>query len=149
MQIDAGASAPLVVLRDAAQATLDRFVDVPFAWGKADCGKMLAFHLRQLGHELRLAKLGSYKTAIGATRALRRMGVASLAEALDQRYPRIAPAEAIVGDVISLPSTGKLDAIGICVGNGRALAFHESVAGAVVVDPLEVLASWRVYGGLW
>lgn len=134
----------LIVRADAAQATLDRFEDVPFAWGSADCGRMLAFHLRAIGHAVRIGTAGTYSTAIGATRVLRRIGASSLAAALDQRYPRIVPAEVIVGDVIALPSTGRLDAIGIVVGNGRAIAYHESAAGAVVVQPVDVIAAWRI-----
>lgn len=135
---------PLLRRRDAAQATLDRFGDVPFAWGSHDCGRMLCFHLRAIGHEVRLAGVGGYTTAIGARRALTRLGYGSLAAALDDRYPRIAPAETIVGDVLALPSTGPLDAIAIALGNGRALAYHESLAGAVVVQPVEMLAAWSV-----
>lgn len=135
---------PLIRRRDAAQATLDAFADQAFAWGKYDCGKMLAAHLKAMGHSVRLAPAGSYKTAIGAQRALKRLGFATLADALDARFPRIAPAAAIVGDVLALPSEGALDAIAIVVGNGRALAYHESVAGAVVVQPMTMLAAWRV-----
>ena len=135
---------PLIDRRDAAQATLDAFADQAFAWGKYDCGKMLAAHLKAMGHPVRLAPAGAYKSAMGAKGALRRMGFASLSDALDSRFPRIAPAAAIVGDVIAMPSEGPLDAIAICVGNGRALAYHESVPGAVVVQPLTMLAAWRV-----
>lgn len=135
---------PLIIRRDAAQATLDAFADQPFEWGKYDCGKMLAAHLKAMGHSVRVAPAGTYKTAIGAKGALRRMGFASLIDALDARFPRISPAAAIVGDVIAMPSEGPLDAIAIAVGNGRALAYHESVAGAVVVQPLTMLAAWRV-----
>jgi hypothetical protein len=134
----------LIARRDAAQATLDRFGDVPFAWGRSDCAKMVAHLVRQHGHQTDLAKAGGYKTLLGAKRALTRLGVASVAELLDQRYPRIAPAEAIVGDIIALPSAGDLDALAICLGNGNAIAYHESVAGAVVVRPVEMVAAWSV-----
>lgn len=134
----------LILRRDAAQATLARFEDQPFAWGRFDCAKMLAFHLRGMGISPGSGKAGSYSTAIGARRALTRLGVSSLADLLDRRFERIAPAAALVGDVVALPSTGKLDAIGIVLGNGRLLAYHEDAIGAVVVQPLKMVGAWRI-----
>lgn len=134
----------LIRRRDAAQAVLDRFADNPHAWGSYDCGQMLLTQLRGVDHTVKLAGVGTYKTMIGAKRALRRLGYPSLTAYMDAHYPRIPPAFAIVGDVIALPSVGPLDAIGICLGNGRAIAYHESAVGAVVVQPIEMLAAWRV-----
>lgn len=135
----------LVCRRDAAQATLDRFGDQPFTWGKRDCCRMVAFHLKLLGYRPQLAKGGTYSSLLGATRALARAGVESLAAALDAlSLPRIAPAAAIVGDIIAIPSEGPLDALAVALGNGRALAYHQDLPNAVVVQPLEMVAAWRV-----
>lgn len=135
----------LIRRRDAAQATRDRFIDVPFAWGSADCGKMVAFHLRQLGIAAGLSKAGSYSSAIGAKRALERLGVSSLAERLDVLgLQQIAPAFAIVGDIISMPSVGPIDALAIAMGNGRVLAYHEVAPGATILQPIKMLTAWRV-----
>ena len=46
----------MVRRRDAAQATLDRFRDRPLRFGAQDCVRLVAFHLRQLGHRPALAK---------------------------------------------------------------------------------------------
>lgn len=130
---------------DAAQATLDRFKDRPFALGSFDCVRMVAFHLRQLGHTPPLSKGGSYTTLLGAKRALRRAGHASLAAALDALgFPPIAPAEALVGDVVQLPAEDELGALTIYVGNGRTLGYHQDVAGATVLQPLRFAGAWRV-----
>lgn len=134
----------LVVRRDAAQATYDSFVDRPFAWGSRDCGQMLKAHLRNMGHQVKLAGGGEYQSLLGAQRALRRLGYGSLAAALDARYPRILPAEAIVGDVLALPSTGKLDAIFIALGNGAAIGFVDGHECAVAARLQTVEAAWRV-----
>lgn len=134
----------LILRRDAAQATLARFEGEAFAWGRFDCAKMLAFHLRQMKLSPASSKAGSYSTAIGARRALTRMGVQSLAELLDRRFARIAPAASLIGDVVALPSAGTLDAIGIALGNGRLLSYHEDAIGAVVVQPVHMLGAWRV-----
>lgn len=132
---------------DAAQATLDRFKDQPFEWGRFDCAKMVAFHLRKLGHQIGISKAGSYSSALGAKRALNRLGWPNISHALDEvlRLERIAPAFLVTGDVIQMPSEGAIDAMGIALGNGRALAYYPGEIGAVVVQPMveQILAAWR------
>ncbi|MDO7843460.1 DUF6950 family protein [Sphingomonas immobilis] len=135
---------PLVKRAEAAQATVDRFLNQPFALGKRDCAQMLLFHLRSMGHVVKLAGVGDYKTVLGGKRALRRLGFASLTEAMDSRFPRITPAAAIVGDVIALASGEALDALAIAVGNGRALGYHENAEGAVIIQPRQTDTAWRV-----
>lgn len=136
----------MVARRDAAQATLDRFQDVPHTWGRFDCAKMVAFHLRQLGYRVGISKAGVYSTPLGAKRALVRLGWPTLSHALDEvlQLPRIGFASVIVGDVLQLPSEDGMDALAIALGNGRALGYHPDVAGAVVVQPIEITAAWRV-----
>jgi hypothetical protein len=57
----------------------------------------------------------------------------------------IAPAAAIVGDVMMLPAVDDLGALGVCLGNGRVLIYHEEIAtGAVVAQPIEMVTAWRV-----
>ena len=131
--------------RRAAQATVDRFKGVPFEYGKNDCVRMAAFVLRQLGHRPKLAKAGSYKSAAGAVRALKRAGYATLAEALDaMNLPRIAPAAALPGDIILVPGEAPFDgALHVAVGNGRTLAYHEDLIGADILQPTEYIAAWR------
>ena len=129
----------------AAQATLDRFKARPFRFGTNDCARMVAFHLKKLGVPVRLAKAGSYRSILGATRALRALGYASLGEALDGHgLSRIAPAAAIVGDIVELPGEPPFGALAVVMGNGRALAYHQDAAGAVVVQPTAYVAAWRV-----
>ena len=139
-------AAPEMVARvAAAQATLDRFKDAPFALGKNDCARMVAFHLRKLGVAVKLAKAGSYSSALGGRRALKRLGFGSLAEAVDAHgLLRIPPAAAAVGDLLELPAEDSFGALGVALGNGRVLAYHQDATGAVVVQPLEYVAAWRV-----
>jgi hypothetical protein len=129
----------------AAQATFDRFHGRAFAWGQADCARMVAFHLRKLGLTPRLAPAGSYRTALSARRALTRAGHDSLAAALDALgLERIAPAAALVGDVLALPGEDALGALVVALGNGRVLGWHPDAAGAEVLQPLAFDAAWRV-----
>jgi len=130
----------------AAQATVDRFRGVPFAYGKNDCARLAAFALRQMGHKPGLAKAGSYSTALGATRALKRLGHDDLASVLDGLgLLRIPPIAALPGDLIMLPGEGPFGgALAMAVGNGRVLSYHEDLDGADIVQPVEYVAAWRV-----
>lgn len=135
---------PLEIRTAAAQATVSRFKDQAFAWGKTDCARMVAFHLRQLGYPVRLAKAGTYASALGARRALDRLGFKTLRDAVDSYgLTRIAPAAAVVGDIIELPAEDGIGALGVAIGNGRVLAYHQDAEGAVVVQPIQFVTAWR------
>lgn len=129
----------------AAQATVDRFKGRPFRFGTNDCARMVAFHLRQVGRPVRLAKAGSYRSSLGAARALRQLGYASLAAALDGHgLSRIAPAAAVVGDIVELPGEPPFGALSVAVGNGRVLGYHQDTAGAEILQPTAFVAAWRL-----
>jgi hypothetical protein len=130
----------------AAQAAVKRFKGVPLAYGKNDCVRMAAFVLRRMGHRPQLGKAGSYRSAPGAVRALRRAGHETLAGALDGLgLVRIAPAAALPGDIVMLPAEGPFDgSLNIHVGNGRVLGYHEDAVGADILQPVRYLAAWRV-----
>lgn len=130
----------------AAQATVDRFRGVPFAYGKNDCARLAAFALRQMGYKPGLAKAGSYSSALGATRALKRLGHDDLASVLDGLgLLRIPPIAALPGDLVMLPGEGPFGgALAVAVGNGRVLSYHEDLDGAEIVQPIEYVAAWAV-----
>lgn len=134
----------------AAQATLDRWKDVPFQWGKADCVTMVAGHLRALGLKVSIGKAGSYKTALSARAALKRAGFESVAAAMDAHgFLRIPCAAAVVGDVLMLAGDPEdnlgFDALAVAMGNGRVLCWHPDAEGAVVCQPKdEFVAAWAV-----
>ncbi|SEM63035.1 hypothetical protein SAMN05192583_0895 [Sphingomonas gellani] len=129
----------------AAQATLARFRDRPFRWGSNDCARMAAFHLRQMGHKPQLAKAGSYRSALAARAALKRLGFATLAEALDAiGLQRVAPAEAWVGDIVMGDSGDVFGALGVLLGNEAMIGFHEHAAGATVLRHVHLVSAWRL-----
>src|SRR3546814_13704694 len=80
---------------------------------------------KKLGHKVSLAKAGSYSSALGAKRALAKVGYATLSEALDAHLPRIAPASALLGDIIEIEGDGPLGTMGVYVGNGRIFCYPE------------------------
>lgn len=127
----------------ATESTFARFHGKPLVLGKTDCARMVAFHLKQLGFKPSLLKGGAYSTPVGARRALKRMGVSSLSEIMDQHFPQIAPAEARTGDVLCGPSDdGMGDAMAIRLHRENAMAFFNGVCGEVVIT--EYVAAWRV-----
>src|SRR3546814_5477160 len=103
----------------ATEATLAKYRDQPFKWGRYDCARVIAHQAKKLGHKVSLAKAGSYSSALGAKRALAKVGYATLSEALDAHLPRIAPASALLGDIIEIEGDGPLGSMGVYVGNGR------------------------------
>jgi hypothetical protein len=129
----------------AAQKTLDAWRPRPMKLGTADCVRMTASHLRLFKFQVKLPPSGSYRTVNSALKALRAAGYDSLGSALDAMgLERIAPAAAIVGDIIAMPAEDQLGALSICLGNGRVLGYHPEANGAAVLQPLEFEAAWRV-----
>lgn len=135
---------PLIKRQKATAETKAKFAGRDFNWGSVDCAKMVAFHLRRLGHKVPLSKAGNYKTALGAKAALKRLGYANMTEAMDgegfQRRP--SPAFAIIGDVVSLQSDDPIGALGIVLGNGYMLVFHPDYPTAVVMTMNVIDVAW-------
>lgn len=136
----------IVRRQKATQATVDAFKGRPFRFGVRDCARMAAAHLRRLGHQVKLPPSGSYGSARSAAVALRERGFADLGAALDSMgFERIAPAAALVGDVLMLPGDGPFGgALTVAVGNGRVLGYHEDAVGADILQPVQFVTAWRV-----
>lgn len=132
--------------QQAAQATVDRFKGEPLAYGKNDCARLAVFVMRKMGHRPQLAKAGTYSSAMGAARALKRMGHATIADALDAMgLTQIPPAAALPADLVMLPAEGPFGgALSMAVGNGRVLGYHEDLDGAEILQPVQVLVAWRL-----
>jgi hypothetical protein len=130
---------------DAAQKTLDRFKGHPFKFGRFDCAQMVFFHLRAIRKPLKEAgRAGTYHSLLGGVKELKKAGHDSLASLLDAHFERIPPAAALVGDLVAMPGLEGPGALTVAMGNGRVLGYHEDAEGAVVMQPLETLAAWRV-----
>lgn len=138
---------------DAAQATVDKFRGVAFDPGKVDCVQVAKFHLRTLGRPMKFGVPLSYKTLNQGRAVLRRLGFASIGEGFSSLYPEIAPAEALVGDLVELvaledEATKGLGAIVIYLGNNAVFGFHEVATGGTVMRINEPgsdrpLRAWR------
>jgi len=121
--------------------TIDAFAPHAFAFGKYDCGKMVISHLKAMGWTISTG--GTWQTAIGLKRFLRRHGGSGAAAIDGWGVPRIAPACAILGDIVEMEGEPPFGAFGVCVGNGRVLAYHEDADGAAILQPRNLIAAWR------
>lgn len=136
---------PMEKRHAAIEATMAKYRDRPFAWGSVDCAKIAAFHLAQLGHVIRIAKAGGYKTPLGAKRALRRLGYATLAEMADGiGLTAIAPARMLLGDIAETAGDNAIGTVGLYAGNGNLFGFHQDHPGLVTLQPDNILRAWSV-----
>lgn len=140
---------PRAVVRVAnTQATLNAWRDQEGGWGRRDCARMVAQHLKRFGYRVSLAKAGGYTTEAGARRALQRAGYESLEAALDAHgLARITPAATLVGDILAFPSPQSLPALSIVLRAGatRVLHCHDGYFRIIAPtwDP-PPHAAWRV-----
>ena len=74
-----------------------------------------------------------------------RLGAADVPEMLDSLLPRIAPAQAVLGDVMALEGEGGIGAICICAGPRRAFGWFEGEERPVMIEPdmAKVVGAWR------
>lgn len=129
----------------ATMATVAKFQGRAFKLGTVDCARMVHFHAKKLGWKVSVAKAGSYRSIVTAKAALNRLGYQSLSEAMDGAgIARIAPASATLGDVVEIQGNHPLGTLGICVGNGRIICFHEDHPGTVIFQPVLPLAAWSM-----
>lgn len=127
---------PDVVRRNQAlEQTRQRFEGTAFQWGRFDCLTMVRAHLVAMGHR-GLPKLPRYKNAIGAQRALKEQGVKTLAELMDRYLEPIAPAEALAGDIVLVPSEDDGSGEALMVSTGFKLwGWHPDAPAFAVIDP--------------
>ena len=136
---------PLEIRHTAIEATMARFRGRPFAWGKVDCAKVAAFHLKKLGHKISISKAGSYSSPLGAARALKRLGYSTLAEMADDiGLTRIPYSRMLLGDIAEVEGETAIGAIGLYAGNGNLFCFHEDHPGLVTMTPNKILRAWSV-----
>lgn len=137
---------PLERRHGAIEATMARYRGRPFAFGKVDCAKVAAFHLKRLGYPVFISKAGAYHNALGARAALKRMGYDSLPKLLDGLgLVRIPYSRMLLGDIVVADGHADLHALGIYAGNGHVIGFHEDhlEEGLVTVDMVPDVA-WSV-----
>ena len=120
--------------------TIAKYGARPFAWGSCDCAKIAAFHARKF--KWKVPKTGTYQSAAGGLRYLKSLGVDTLPDLVD--LPEIAPAFAMTGDIVSVPSDHPIGAIGIYADNGNIMVFHQDHPGLVFAEASGVERVWSI-----
>lgn len=132
------------------QAVLAQYRNRPFSFERrTTCLHLLRAQMVAFGYSP--PPIPNVRTALGAKKALKKAGHASLMQLIDTLLPRIAPARMLVGDVALLPGESgdgkrsELDTVVIHVGGGKVLGWHGVGGGmtAIPVQPL-FLAAWRL-----
>ena len=125
--------------RVATEATLAKYRQRPLDYVRADCVRMVRYHLLQLGH--RPPSMPRYRSPIGARRAYLQAG--GLVAAFDAILPRIPHARMMLGDIAVLGGDEDMDAAVICVGH-KVFGWHEDSDVPENLVPLQIKAAWRV-----
>ena len=148
------------IRREAAvRACMARFDGKELRYGVADCVRLVGHSMHKLGVGAPLLKGVRYRSELGAAKALRGLGFADLAEAVDALgFVRIGAAMAWPGDIIAGPSreSGPFRlALSVAheYGAVRTLAFGPTPDGRVIcgvgkpdLSHPDVIA-WRVAHG--
>lgn len=138
---------PLIRRQVLTQRTHDRFWHKPFRWGSCDCAKVAAWHARQFGWKV--PSPGRYASEAGARARLDALGCADIHALVDQvGLAPIVPASAIEGDFLgSAGADGGLGALGIVLGGGKMLSFHEDSPGmeVVAVNLGGIMRAWSIW----
>jgi len=136
---------PLERRHAAIEATMARYRDRPFQWGKVDCAKVAAFHLKKLGYKILISKAGSYQSQLGAARALKRLGYSTLAEMADGiGLTPIPYSRMLLGDIAEIEGDSPVGTVCLYAGNGKLFGFHEDHPGLVTLEPKSILRAWSV-----
>ncbi|RKF23382.1 hypothetical protein D6851_02610 [Altericroceibacterium spongiae] len=133
----------------ATERVLERYRDKPFSWFGANCIRLARMQAQEMGHDV--PPVPNFRTALGAKRALKKMGAGSVAGLLDLYFPRLpAPAFGIVGDLAVLrgdEDSGGLEAVCIVDGYGNLFGWHTIVPdGLSTIKQAQsaILACWRL-----
>lgn len=136
---------PLDRRAKAAQACIDRFGGRTYTPGQRDDVRMAAHLLHHLGIAVPVIKGRKWSSEAQGRKLLKKLGFADLHAAVDSLgFRRIGWASAIAGDLIALPSTCGVGALGVHTGQDAMLAFSEAYPGAEVIRIESALHAWRV-----
>lgn len=138
----------------AVEATIAAFQERPFDISQGnDCLAMALKLCKGLGVKIPgAAKFKGYKSTAEAARLGKELwGVTNVIDWADAHFKRIAPAAALQGDLMALPSAEDahgIGGLGVVMGNGLLFLYEqdhdEPVAGRITYDEgLEPVAAWR------
>jgi hypothetical protein len=133
----------------ATQKVLDRYRDKPFSWSGANCIRLARAQAVALGHKP--PPVPVFRSALGARRALAKLGHRSVSSLMDSLFPRRpAPAFAIMGDLCVLNGEDEdagLEAVCIADGFGNLFGWHgsdPSRLSTIKRAEADIKAAWMV-----
>lgn len=134
----------LVRRMKAVEATERHFAGRRWKPGSVDCVQMGAFHARRFGWKL--PRIAPYRSIAQGRARLAGLGCKTLAELLDRiGMERIAPAYALIGDLIVIPGDDEMGALQIALGNGAMKGFREDHDGLVAIRDVQlIIGAWRI-----
>lgn len=127
------------------QATMEKFAKKQFGWANgATCVHLVREQLVGMGHKPPPMK--EFRSALTAKKALQSKGWNDLRAMMDSLLPAIAPARAMLGDVVEMPSDDDVfGALAVVIGNGRLMGYFGETDMLTIVQPKVVpLAAWQV-----
>ena len=138
-------TASLALRAAATNATVGAF-QRPFDWDGASCIHLAHSHALNMGH--RPPPLPMFRSRQGALRGLIKTGHRTLEGLMDSLFPRITPAEMLVGDVAMLPGEDRrLKALVIFDGHLSVAGWHEACPEKLVWIKnmqADLVAAWRL-----
>ncbi|WP_425516672.1 DUF6950 family protein [Sphingobium phenoxybenzoativorans] len=128
--------------RAATKLTMDKYRNRPFDWrNRSTCIHLARTQLRNLGH--RPPPIPSFRSALGARRALATAGFASIPALLDSFLERIPPAAMLVGDLAATEGDDGFEGIVVCAG-AKMLGWNEvDPSGLRNLIVSEFVGAWR------
>lgn len=149
----AAATIDLALRGAVTETVIELFRERTFDWREPHCINLARAQGIAMGYDL--PPVPRFETAQGARRALKKMGVNSVAELLDLWFERhSAPAFARIGDLLLLPGETELglrdDAlagVGIADGLGNIFGWHSSdptKLSAVTAAQAHFVAAWKL-----
>ncbi|MCG9755042.1 hypothetical protein L1D40_07380 [Shewanella insulae] len=113
-----------------------------FSWGEHDCCLLAANWLMANGYDdLAIEFRGHYSSELGAMRAIRRAGFASIAELLEAKLGQATPPLLLRRGAVVLLDTPEGDAVGMYQGSD---CFALATYGLVAYPKTNIKMGWNV-----
>lgn len=114
----------------------------PFVWGRRDCALFVADCVTAMtGVDVGRGFRGTYRTPLGAKRALKRAGFDDLLSLVVHFFNEIHPIEAAAGDIAAFPGIETEWSLGIVAGE-RVTVLR--VDGLGTVDRMTITRAFRI-----
>lgn len=136
----------LIKRMEVTEMTKKKFFGKPFRWGTCDCARIAAFHAHKFGWKI--PTTGRYRSHRTAKQALGKLGFKTIPDLVTAvGLLEIPPSRAMIGDIVSFASDAEIGAVGIVIGNGNMIAFHEAAEGAAIISMGQIEKAWSISNG--